>query len=942
MSSKIRKWDIFLFVVNLIIIVLYSYLTINYISINDICHSMLLSPYSEFNSYIYKFDELNFGGSYFPMIQSGRLIIISMSMLFHFLPPKIIFPLIEFSLLYFGALGFLKLIRSYFIKEDEVAILFLSVIFYEFNLFVCISIARNIMLLIPYLLTPWILYYSFKYITLKKSKYLITTSFLLSFFGLAPNPPTVIISLIIIVWTILTFKFINKWSFKELLIKGIKIASLSFLLSFWWILPIFIYKLYYTNQFIKTLHMELFYSGISTLLNVFHLSGYWELFSVYYGMKVFYFSDILWKIRPVLIILSALIIFGAFIYYKITNNRKDKIILLSYFILFLLGLLLAQGYHPTSIIKDIYFYLITHSSFFGTFRNNYKWVAILAFCYSVFIPYAYLGYKNLLNKLTNNQKITKTLPYLIVISFLLTSSFPIWTGTLFNHYFKGIPDETYKVSEFLNNQIKNDYGKVMIMPGTWLPYYKWAYYFTNRPIFVSFIKDRSALIYRYGGEPPLNWYGKELVDDMLYKRFFELNVSTLRNLGIKYILIDKTLDTRLGKEALPTADIKRIEDYLKKEGFKLVYKGKNYSVYKLPNASSSLIWIPSKIYYINGNLTTNDKFILMNTFDIRKVAIVNSKSSINKINFTKKNETYIIDITNQNLGRFSYGTWPWVYKKDKILVSQSNNWLDVNLNLHKKYSLGQVGNELYNPIDLTNSLVKIKIKPNEPLYNLGIHLFLMDENGIWTSQSPLYVGNFTNTSKVYEINLSTKDVTDINVKKIKWIQIGFENWNNHSLNYSLNLYKNIEIKKEILLIYIQSNKNKTKISNNYNLSYKKINPTLWEVQVNTTKPFMLSFAESYDPLWEARVYKDGKLIQKVQPVPLYGIINGFYINETGNLKIVIRYKPQDWFEIGLAISGITFLACITYLIYDWRRSKRDKWAVNLNKKLNNLLSKINN
>ncbi|WP_216698819.1 carbohydrate binding domain-containing protein [Methanotorris formicicus] len=124
------------------------------------------------------------------------------------------------------------------------------------------------------------------------------------------------------------------------------------------------------------------------------------------------------------------------------------------------------------------------------------------------------------------------------------------------------------------------------------------------------------------------------------------------------------------------------------------------------------------------------------------------------------------------------------------------------------------------------------------------------------------------------------------------------------------------------------------------INYTKINPTLWEVQVNATKPFMLSFAESYNPLWEARIYKDGKLIQKVSPVPLYGVINGFYINETGDLKIIIRYKPQDWFEIGLAISGITFLLCVTYLIYDWRREKGDKWVINLNKKLNNLLSKI--
>jgi len=101
--------------------------------------------------------------------------------------------------------------------------------------------------------------------------------------------------------------------------------------------------------------------------------------------------------------------------------------------------------------------------------------------------------------------------------------------------------------------------------------------------------------------------------------------------------------------------------------------------------------------------------------------------------------------------------------------------------------------------------------------------------------------------------------------------------------------------------------------------YKKINPTLWKVKVKAEKPFMLSFAEAYDPLWEARVYKNGKKIKTVKSLPLYAVINGFWIDETGDLEIVIRYKPQDWFEVGLAISALTFLGCIGYLVYDWRK-----------------------
>ena len=109
------------------------------------------------------------------------------------------------------------------------------------------------------------------------------------------------------------------------------------------------------------------------------------------------------------------------------------------------------------------------------------------------------------------------------------------------------------------------------------------------------------------------------------------------------------------------------------------------------------------------------------------------------------------------------------------------------------------------------------------------------------------------------------------------------------------------------------------------ISYKRIDPTLWKAKVVAKKSFMLVFAEAYDPLWEARVYKDGRLVEKVGSVPVYSVINGFWINESGNLTIVIRYVPQDWFELGLKISATTFVLCIFYLIYDWRKNKNDKW-----------------
>jgi hypothetical protein len=86
------------------------------------------------------------------------------------------------------------------------------------------------------------------------------------------------------------------------------------------------------------------------------------------------------------------------------------------------------------------------------------------------------------------------------------------------------------------------------------------------------------------------------------------------------------------------------------------------------------------------------------------------------------------------------------------------------------------------------------------------------------------------------------------------------------------------------------------------LNYTKIDPTKYIVKVNAIKPYMLSFAESYDPLWIAYVdyNKD-----KSRSVPLYSVINGFWINKTGEYELIIEYEPQRWFYIGSIITIVS-------------------------------------
>jgi hypothetical protein len=104
--------------------------------------------------------------------------------------------------------------------------------------------------------------------------------------------------------------------------------------------------------------------------------------------------------------------------------------------------------------------------------------------------------------------------------------------------------------------------------------------------------------------------------------------------------------------------------------------------------------------------------------------------------------------------------------------------------------------------------------------------------------------------------------------------------------------------------------------------FRKLDPTDWEVSVNASGPFLLSFAEGYDQRWVARVYRDGKLVETAIPVRLYGLINGYEFNSTGDLDIRLAYAPQEGFGTGLALSALTILGCLAYIGYEKAKEAR--------------------
>jgi hypothetical protein len=193
------------------------------------------------------------------------------------------------------------------------------------------------------------------------------------------------------------------------------------------------------------------------------------------------------------------------------------------------------------------------------------------------------------------------------------------------------------------------------------------------------------------------------------------------------------------------------------------------------------------------------------------------------------------------------------------------------------------GSELFTKIDIrrpSNYTVALRVKTCETCTFMNVSL-----------------GNKTN-------ELSLKD----NSSKLKWVYI-----NGTYLQQGenkLKIYSDSDTELDSVVIYSSNKTNETlqdvfvpKEAPATIGNYKKLDPTKYLVKINATKPFMLAFAEAYDPLWEA--HSPGF---KTNSVPLYSITNGFYINKTGEYTLTIEYSPQKWFVYGAIVSIITVIA----------------------------------
>ncbi|TKJ32102.1 hypothetical protein CEE39_06260 [bacterium (candidate division B38) B3_B38] len=130
------------------------------------------------------------------------------------------------------------------------------------------------------------------------------------------------------------------------------------------------------------------------------------------------------------------------------------------------------------------------------------------------------------------------------------------------------------------------------------------------------------------------------------------------------------------------------------------------------------------------------------------------------------------------------------------------------------------------------------------------------------------------------------------------------------------------------------------------LNFQRVNATKYKVNGKAARSFWLVFNESFDPGWRAYLsLKEKTSSMKGAPsqkpsstswkkkelrnhIMVNGYANGWYVDipslpsegkQESEFSIILQFRPQLLFTIGLIISGLTLLACVAYLILYYRK-----------------------
>lgn len=770
-------------------------------------------------------------------------------------------------------------------------------VFYIFNFFI-LQILWNIGMLVTYAFLPMLIAIFARILIREQRVIKLSICFGLLFTVAASissmNPAHIVLILLALMFVFIYYVLIERRIAKKQILQNLTILlSITLLLNIWWIIPIFNYYLLSASTAFQSEINVLSWSfthGRASFLNLFLLNANWAWLPEYYPFYNFFSETIL-----VFFLSIPLLLASASLFFR---SKKQKFNLYIFLVILLL-IFLAKGLHEPLGFLNLFLY--NNIPFMSMFRepvSKFTLVMIPLLALLVGFSTSKLAHKIDHLYVPKKKKFLSQLFPFGVILLLIISSFPMLTNPIeakteqipFSSYIQ-LPDYYYDVADWLNE--KDGVFNTLVTPldAYYQVAYTWGYYgsdsFLERLISTPLISPCYDYFYR------LNPNSSELINQV--SNAIKLNdtqqFETLMDLlNVRYVLQRNDIDydylSTMDLYPLHSDKIKAFLDSYPK--VKLVATFEKIDVYEYSNVLSYvnlLNYIPKQKYEI--------EFFMNNLF-------------LAEWNFSSEDQ--LLDWTTHLLENQVANKSILTINNSKLVIDMSNSnqiWTTLSFPLIS----GMYGAETYLKFDIAGQNTR----------EVHLKIFEYDENlNIVYSKYLDYIDDGTFDWKLVDLIYSPE------IENTTFLQ--FQIWNNQNSDENKqNIFwlDDIIVKSSIRIL------NSTPIRNAFRqdsvaitgdiLDFKKLNPTKISVVVSSAKPFMLILKEAYDPNWIAHV--EGKIYN---PIPIFSTMNGFQIDRSGKVEIMIEYGPQQTFEIGVIISIITLSLCIAYLSYKKIRTTRKR------------------
>lgn len=120
--------------------------------------------------------------------------------------------------------------------------------------------------------------------------------------------------------------------------------------------------------------------------------------------------------------------------------------------------------------------------------------------------------------------------------------------------------------------------------------------------------------------------------------------------------------------------------------------------------------------------------------------------------------------------------------------------------------------------------------------------------------------------------------------------------------------------------------------------YAQINPTTYSAKIDASQPFVLRFEKPYHSMWRAqiddrsyapiRVFSAHGGLSNIVEATEFPAINGYLIDSTGQLNVVVEYEPHNWYLVGLAVTILAFSSSCAYFgLQKWKQGRKEGVSV---------------